>query len=302
MCVPSSTDLLSPEHTRSLVCQDGYVLRYRRWPALGSAEGTVILVNGMMSHSGWFLELAYLLTGLRLDVVGAERRGTGMNEKNRGDAPSCQALVSDLRSIIETEDRGLPIYLVGWSWGAVPVVHAALELGRKLAGLMFLAPGLFPSAEVKCAMREEMTAGRDCEPYFPGLRSPLTPEMFSDRENICNFIRNDDLTQRTFTPRFFRIAGEMSFIANTRLSQLTQPVLLLMAAKDATADNQQTLKAFHRLPQALVASETLNCHHAMQFETPHEIVARILRWLQCESQVLGIKDFQDDNGQRHFCR
>ena len=294
MCT-SQPNLLSPEYTRSLVCEDGYPLRYRRWPALGTAEGTIILVNGMMSHSGWFLELANLLTGLGLNVVGADRRGTGLNQRNRGDAPSRQALVADLRRIIEKEDSGLPVYLVGWSWGAVLVVNTALELGPKLSGLVFLAPGLFPSAEVKRTVREETTQHRDFESDSACLGSPLTPEMFSDRESFRNFIRNDELTQRVFTPRFFRIAGEMSLIANARLSQLAQPTLLLMAAKDETADNQQTMKAFHRLPRTLVTSDSLNCQHGMQFEVPHEIVMRILQWLQCEGQAPASKDFHHDD-------
>jgi acylglycerol lipase len=297
MCITPQSDLLAPEYTRSLLCEDGYQLRYRRWPALGAAEGTIILVNGMMSHSGWFLELAYLLTGLRLNVVGADRRGTGLNDGNRGDAPSRQALVSDLRRIIESEDCGLPIYLVGWSWGAVLAVNTALEPSPKLSGLVFLAPGLFPSAEVKRRVREEMTKSLDFEPDSPCLNSPLAPEMFSGQENFRNFIRHDELTQRVFTPRFFRIAGEMSLIANARLSQLPQPTLLLMAAKDETADNQQTVKAFSRLPRTLVTTDSLNCQHGMQFEAPHEIVMRILHWLQCESLVLSIKDFRHDDEQ-----
>jgi acylglycerol lipase len=234
---------------------------------------------------------------LQLNVVGADRRGTGLNERNRGDAPSGQALVSDLRRIIESEDSGLPIYVVGWSWGAVLLVNTALELGPKLSGLVFLAPGLFPSAEVKRRVREEVTTCRDLKADFPCLSSPLTPEMFSDRENFRNFIRHDDLTQRVFTPRFFRIAGEMSLIANARLSQLAQPTLLLMAAKDETADNQQTVKAFHRLPRTLLTTDSLNCQHGMQFEAPHEIVMRILHWLRCESHVPAIKDFRHDDEQ-----
>jgi acylglycerol lipase len=292
---------LSPEYARSVVCQDGYHLRYRHWPALGSAEGTIILVNGMMSHSGWFLELAYLLTGLRLNVVGADRRGTGLNERNRGDAPSRHALVSDLRRIIEREARGLPVYLVGSGWGAVPVVNTALGLRRELAGLVFLAPSLFPSAEIKRMVREESATCRDFDSDFPCLCSPLTPEMYSDREKVLNFIRHDDLAQRVFTPRFFQIAREMSLIANVQLSKLTQPVLLLTAAKDEAADNQQTVKAFHRLPEELVITDTLNCRHGMQFEAPHEIVMRILRWLQCESQILAIEDFRDEDEKRYRC-
>ena len=84
-------DAVLTECIKTAVCEDGYRLRYRLWPAAGSTAGSMILVNGMMSHSGWFRDLAHLLTGCQLDVVGADRRGSGLNECDRGDAPSRQA-------------------------------------------------------------------------------------------------------------------------------------------------------------------------------------------------------------------
>lgn len=276
----SQRDTVSIEYINTVVCEDGYRLRYRLWPAPGSTTGTMILVNGMMSHSGWFRELAHLLTGLQLDVVGADRRGSGLNECDRGDAPSRQILVSDLRRIIEREDCGAPIYVVGWCWGALPTVNLALDLGQELNGLVLLAPGLFPSPQIKHAAQERLIASQDADPHSPVLRSPLTEEMFSNRAGVRDFILNDDLAQRMFTPRFFRITSEMSLIATARLPQLTQPLLLLLAANDEAVDNKQTLKAVQRLRRTAVTTATLVCHHGMQFEAPQEIVSHISQWLQ----------------------
>jgi len=282
----SHSDIVRSGHICSLTCDDGYVVRYRRWPAHGPAAGTIILVNGMMSHSGWFLELAELLSGLGLNVIGADRRGTGMNQISRGDAPSGPALVSDLFQLVEIEAAGLPAYLVGWSWGAIPAVHAALELGTQLSGLVLLAPGLFPAAEVRRVVAQEYAARGDMPDDFPGLPSPLTPEMFSGREDVREFIRHDSLTQRAFTPRFFRISGEMSFSANLRLPQLRLPVLLLLASQDQTADNQRTLKAIQRLDSSLATIATLECQHAMQFEAPGQITNHIELWMRRCAQPL----------------
>jgi acylglycerol lipase len=270
---------VSTERINTVLCEDGYRLRYRVWRGL-NPSGTVVLVNGMMSHSGWFRELAQGLTVLHLDVVGADRRGSGLNEAGRGGVPSRQMLVSDFCRIIESEDGSVPFYLVGWCWGALPAVNVALELGDKLSGLVLLAPGMFPSPPIRRIVQEELAASQGTDPDYPALRSPLTAEMFSNREDIREFIRNDELAQRLFTPRLFRITGEMSLIAAARLSQLKQRLLLLLAADDETADNEQTLKAVQRLPKAAVTIATLRCHHGMQFEMPQEIVKHISQWLQ----------------------
>jgi acylglycerol lipase len=272
-------DAASAEYLNTVVCEDGYCLRYRFWPTPGSAVGTIVLVNGMMSHSGWFRNLALPLTSLRLDVVGADRRGSGLNERDRGDAPSRQMLVSDLQRIIERENRGVPIYVVGWCWGALPAVNLALELGQQLSGLVLLAPGLFPSQQIKRAAQAYLIASKYTDTHSPLLRIPLTEEMFSNRADVRDFIRNDCLAQRTFTARFFRIASEMSLIATARLPQLTEPLLLLLAANDETVDNEQTLRAVQGLRRTAVTIAMLACHHGMQFEIPQEIVAHISQWL-----------------------
>jgi alpha-beta hydrolase superfamily lysophospholipase len=276
----SQRNVASREYINTVVCEDGYRLRYRLWPAPGLTAATMVLVNGMMSHSGWFRKLAHLLTGLQLDIVGADRRGSGVNECARGDAPSRQILLSDLRRIIEREDRGAPIYVVGWCWGALPTVNVALELGQKLSGLVLLAPGLYPSQQVRRAAQEQRIASRDADTHSPVLHAPLTEEMFSNRASVRDFIRNDCLAQRMFTPQFFRITSEMSLIGTARLSQLTQPLLLLLAANDEAVDNEQTLKALQRLRRTAVTTATLVCHHGMQFEAPQEIVSHISQWLQ----------------------
>jgi acylglycerol lipase len=281
----SQCDSALTEHVNTIVCEDGYRLRYRVWPAAGVSAGTFVLVNGMMSHSAWFRQLAYHLTELQLNVVGADRRGSGMNQRDRGDAPSHQMLLSDFRRIIQSENLGKPIYLAGWCWGALPAVNLALELGQKLSGLVLLAPGLFPSPKVKRAAQQELAAGQNAGIHSAVLHSPLTVEMFSDRTDVRDFIRNDSLAQHFFTPRFFQISGEMSLIATVRLKQLTQPLLLLLAANDETADNERTLRVFQQLPKTAVSTATLDCHHGMQFEAPEGIVWHVSQWLHHQSGV-----------------
>jgi acylglycerol lipase len=276
ICQP---DAVSTEHVKSLVCEDGYHLQYCRWSSSDSPVATLLLLNGMMSHSGWFRELAHFLIGMQLDVIGADRRGSGLNERGRGDAPSRQALLSDLRRIMESEDSGVPIYLVGWCWGALPTINFALEAGKRLSGLVLFAPGLFPSKQVRRAAERELIAWRAADAHSPVLRSPLTAEMFSDGAAVRDFIDSDRLAQRTFTRRFFEISTEMSLIARARLSQLPQRLLLLLAEHDETIDTEATLRAVRRLPETAVTIATIPCHHGMQFEMPEAIAGQISQWL-----------------------
>ena len=109
----------SGEQLRSVECADGYRLRYRTWLPAGTPCGTLVLLNGVMSHAGWFQPLACHIAGAGLKLVGADRRGTGLNEDARGDAPSAGALIDDLTRIMDAERTdGVPLHLGGWCWGA----------------------------------------------------------------------------------------------------------------------------------------------------------------------------------------
>ena len=259
--------------------EDGYHLQFRVWPAKGLPVATLVLVHGMMSHSGWFRELAKMLAAMQINVVGADRRGSGLNQRDRGDAPSRQILLSDLRRVIEHEESGVPVYLAGWCWGAVLAVNAALEFGSKFKGLVLLAPGLFPSARIRRALQSEIEALRDAASPPRLLRSPVKEEMFTDIPQFRELIAQDVLAVREFTPRFIQVSRQMQLVAAARLAQLTHPVLLLLAAHDQAVDNKTTLARFQKIRGASVTSATLPCNHGMQFEAPQEIAGNIQHWL-----------------------
>jgi alpha-beta hydrolase superfamily lysophospholipase len=264
---------------RNIRCEDGYTLRYRAWPACGNPIASLFLANGMMSHSGWFEELASALSESRINVIGADRRGSGLNETDRGNAPSRHVLLSDFRNVIEHEDCGVPVYVAGWCWGAVLAVNAALEFGHKFSGLVLLAPGLFPSEQINHAVQSQFIPRQDSGTAPSLIQTPITEEMFTDKLEFREFISHDALAVHEVTPQFLRVSQQMQLVAAARLSQLTTPVLLLLAAADQAVNNEKTRKAFQRLPSRAVSFATLACNHGMQFEAPQEVAGHITDWL-----------------------
>lgn len=277
--MPPAVIITPAEWIRTVECEDGYHLQFRVWPAKGLPGATLVLVHGMMSHSGWFRELAGMLAAMRINVVGAERRGSGLNQRDRGDAPSREILLSDLLRTIDHEETGVPVYLAGWCWGAVLAVNTALEFGSKFKGLALLAPGLFPSAQIKRAIQNDIEALEHAASPPRLVPSPMKEEMFTDIPEFREFIARDVLAVREFTPRFIQVSRQMQLFAAARLAQLTHPVLLLLAARDQAVDNKTTLARFQKLRKAALASATLPCNHAMQFEAPQEIANNIKNWL-----------------------
>ncbi len=62
--------------------RDGKMLNFRKWR--GSCD-VVIYLHGIESNSGWFSPFASQLAERDFTVYGIDRRGSGLNDENRGD-------------------------------------------------------------------------------------------------------------------------------------------------------------------------------------------------------------------------
>jgi hypothetical protein len=62
-------------------------------------------------------------------------------------------------------------------------------------------------------------------------------------------------------------------------------VLLVLARRDVTVENEQTLDAFAQVSKAPVTSVFVDCHHGMQFEAPQLLAHHIYDWLPALREV-----------------
>ncbi|WP_161855549.1 alpha/beta hydrolase [Bradyrhizobium sp. CCBAU 051011] len=254
---------------RSVVGADGYSLRYRVWPADEALRATLILLHGVMSHSGWFQPLADHLGEAGLKIIGADRRGSGLNEEGRGDAPSARMLVDDVRRIIAAErSEGRPVHLAGWCWGAVLAVNVAATCQQELASLVLIAPGLHPSEAVTAAMKRQDAIAR--HPHCGALAIPITEDMFTRGPHLAA-IEADELRCRLITPRFHNIMRKLGVGAKLRLGQLDLPMLLVLAGTDEATDNFHTRRTFAALRRSAVTIKEICGSHGLQFEAPDQL-------------------------------
>lgn len=275
-------DLLQPtphERTAEVETPDGARLRYRVWEGDGEPRAELVVLSGVMSNTAWFRPLAEQWVEQGYRVIGAERRGSGLNEAGRGDTESAQMLLDDATAVIEHgATPGRPLILVGWCWGAILSVHLALLLGTKLAGLALLTPGLFPSAELSTRMKALAGQGDEGAPENPVLHSPIEDEMFTDGPALDGFIRRDSARWQRFSPRFLAVSTKLSFAARMRLRKLTVPVLTVLARDDVTTDNDKMLAELARLPDERVRSVTLPGGHGLQFDAAPALARHLDEW------------------------
>jgi alpha-beta hydrolase superfamily lysophospholipase len=267
-------------HTAS----DGYRWKYRRYDPPGEPRGRVVCVHGIQSHGGWYDFSCRRLAEAGFAVDFLDRRGAGLNEQDRGDAPSFRRLIDDIAeflSELKTQNSKLKTALVAISWGGKPATALLRRHPGLVNGLALLCPGFRPV--VRPPLRERLgiawsylTAPRKLFPV------PLNdPELFTASPEWQQFLRDDPLSARVATARFLansvRLDGYLRFVPR----HVTVPVLLLLAGRDRIIDNAATRRLVESFatPDRTVI-EYPEAHHTLEFEPrPHRYLDDLIGWL-----------------------
>jgi alpha-beta hydrolase superfamily lysophospholipase len=204
---------------------DGYRWRYRRYSPHGQPRAEVVFIHGIQSHGGWYESTCNQLAQAGYGVSFLDRRGSGLNAPDRGDAPGFRRLLDDIAEYVGKVPRSVPS---GHSVAKLPLFLGAISWGGKLAvalerrhpglvdGLILLCPGFFPRVSPSLGQRLKIVAARFFRPrkLFP---VPLNdPELFTANPLWQQFLREDPLRLHTATARLLiesvRLDGYLRFV------------------------------------------------------------------------------------------
>ena len=116
----------------------------------------MVCIHGIQSHGGWYVHSCRRLAEAGFDVSFLDRRGSGLNEQARGDAPGFRRLLRDVAEFLEEKRRTEPAkktFLVGISWGGKTAVGVEKHRPGLMDGIGLLCPGFRP--RVSLSLREK---------------------------------------------------------------------------------------------------------------------------------------------------
>ena len=246
------------------------------WPK-DCRKAEVVFIHGIQSHGGWYECSSKALCRAGFNVYFLDRRGSGLNEKNRGDAPSFRRLLDDLaefltlltRSAVLGDGAGrLPVFLAGISWGGKLAV--ALEATRHpglVDGLALLCPGFYPKIYPTIGQRLLIVLCRFFRPrkLFP---IPLNEaELFTANPAWQQFLRDDPLRLRQATARLLLESARLE--CYLRFGPEVRPCAGAPAPGRARPHHPQRQDTRFRWPlrHAGQASHRIRgAHHTLEFE------------------------------------
>ena len=305
----------------TFTASDGYHYYYRRYvPSAERASAPrahVVCVHGIQSHAGWYEYSCTRLSQAGYLVSFLDRRGAGLNEQDRGDTPSYRRLIDDIAEFLTLDGGGetdaltlplsrsptlplslpptlplsqsdtpsassrLPVFLLAISWGGKLAVALQGQYPGHLDGLVLLCPGFFPRVGPSLGERLRIAWSRLVSPQrlFP---VPLQDaELFTFTPRWQQFIRDDPLSLRSATARFFAASVFLDRALRSVPRHVHVPVLLLLAGKDRVIDNHLTrcyVDQFASDDKEII--EYPQAAHTLEFEAdPDPFVEDVRSWL-----------------------
>jgi alpha-beta hydrolase superfamily lysophospholipase len=263
---------------------DGYRWRYRRYVSAEPIKARIIGVHGIQSHGGWYEGSCRYLSEAGFQVCFLDRRGAGMNQESRGDAPGFRRLLDDVAEFLQAEVQGhdpdIPTFLMAISWSGKLAVALERRHPGLVQGVALLCPGFFAKVRPPIGQRLGIVLARLFSPakLFP---VPLNdPELFTANPRWQKFIQEDTLGLRQATARL--LVESVRLGAYVRMTSLRIPMLLLLAGNDRIIDNARTrrfVENFSSTDKKII--EYSGAHHTLEFEPNAEVYLRDLQnWLQ----------------------
>ena len=267
---------------------DGYPGRARLFETANPDQALVYL-HGIQSHGGWFLRSCDFLKQQGMTVLAPDRRGSGLNSRDRGHCDCPAQLLEDVNSCVDwlgQRTGAKKIKLVAVSWSGKLALAYAHKYPEKLRSLVLVTPGLCPKIDIGLTDKIAIGAYGLVNPRHQHEIPLNDPSLFTRTPSMLTFIENDPLKLTYATASFFITSARLDKTVRKIAGVLKIPVYLQDERLSSFGADQATLKLLRPALKPIDGSPGpariyQNALHTLDFEPdPHsffEDLARCLR-------------------------
>ncbi len=272
------------------ISSDGYRLQGRVWhPDHQRVRVTVVMLHGIQSHSGWYEASCRQLSEQGAQVFFFDRRGSGLNTRDRGHAADWRRLVQDVVQFLsqirfhqEQSGQPAPIVLQGMSWGAKLAAVVAAERPELIDAVALLYPGIKALVKATAFQQLQLSLAERLGIRDKRVPIPLSdPTLFTADPDWQKWIQADPLALHEVSVSFLLANRELDRRVDRAVEQINCPVFCQLAGQDQIIDNLATEACFSRIRfdrKTLITYP--EARHTLEFEPDREqMTADYINWL-----------------------
>jgi alpha-beta hydrolase superfamily lysophospholipase len=280
--------LTTPRSDRTFVDAKGVTVHYYTWAA-AAPKGVLQLAHGLGEYATRYEGLAQSLVAAGYSVYADDHRGHGRTgvEQHLGNMKHLGKLgpgglratieeVRQLTTIIRSENPGVPVAILGHSWGSLMVQdilnhHAGDYDAAVLTGTAYRRPGSMNAGQLNAKHKHLGTTGNEWL-----SRDPAVAQAFAD----------DPLTFYADTLKLFGLAdGLRLFGVPTRNIEKDIPLLIAIGEEDSLGGERSVRTLAEKYVQRSRLSDVevivyAGARHEIFNETNKvEVTADLVDWL-----------------------
>ena len=249
------------------------------------ARGSVVAVHGVQSHSGWYRDSSMAIARSGWDVYFADRRGSGLNGRNRGHADHGIRLLNDLKLLVELakqENPDQPVVLLGLSWGGKLASAFAATYPYLVQRLVLLYPATDSMVGPNWRQKLMLKLARHHDVRKRLVALPFAdPNCFTNLPNFQDRIANDPLALNSVTTGFLNATTDLDRIVQQQSTNITMPTLLMLAEADRIVNNRKVKRRLQSWPVSdLSTIEYSDAEHTLEFCSQRiDFFQDLIHWL-----------------------
>ena len=241
----------------------------------------LVMLHGLQSHSGWFVQSQTFLAGLGFPVYAMDRRGSGFSEGPRGDCADFRHMSEDVKAVVQfaRERHDVErVHVFGHCFGTIPATLFATAHPELVASLIQASSGIHTRIDLPFGRKLEIAWSKATRREVT-MPIPLKAEMFSELEECVRFIREDEARLKCATGSLYQEVRRARQYIHAHRKLLTMPLFMASAGDDPICDTAANERFFWALParhKLLVRYD--RSRHVIEFSQQRDDFFRDLSW------------------------
>lgn len=261
------------------------------WLPADEIHGVVIAVHGFNDYSNFIKDSAVFFNNQKIAVYSYDQRGFG-ETKTRGRWSGTLALSNDLTTFVKLVNEthpDIPIFILGDSMGgAVTIVTMANEDPPKVAGVILVAPAVWPRSEMPLYQRWLLWIAAHTIPWQKVTGESLEIQP-SDNIAMLKELGKDPLVIKGTRIDVLYGVSNLMDEAYSRAELFEAKSLLLYGEKDEIIPKKPIVEFYKRLPLSDQHQQQMilykNGYHMLLRDLQADIVKKdIADWIKSQTR------------------